>query len=122
MLPEDLPRVEKSYELTVEEQDLVMSLRRLEMTYGKGNIQSIIFKGDDQRAETVRQIILSIEQCAAAEFDGDLHYLIIKVPDEEPRKGVLYREALEQVDLIFYQDDEQREEMFFDEDVEDEEE
>lgn len=70
-------------DLTLEEQDMIMMLRRLEATHGEENVQTMVFLGDEKDAEMVRNFALNTSKLSRDDsYEGEIVYIIQKVPTE----------------------------------------
>lgn len=77
-------------DLTLEEKDLIAMIRRLEGRYGKDDTQLVVFRGDEERAHQVSNVVLAMKECDEAEYEGEIMYLIVKVAEDPVlRQGIL---------------------------------
>jgi hypothetical protein len=93
-------------ELTLDELSLISMLRRLESQFGEDKTQLVVFLGDKTKAEQVKEIILSMEEVEREDsYDGDMHYILIKVAKDAEQRSVLRQNAHEMIDELFQEYD-----------------
>lgn len=87
-------------DLTLAEQDLISSIRRLESKYGN-LVQVVVFLGDAQRCSTVRDLIALTDSVSQMPFEGTVYPMVIKVPADEDMRDEQWMAVHDQVDVFF---------------------
>jgi hypothetical protein len=88
-------------ELTVAEKDHLAMLRRMESRFGKDSVQTLIFIGDRDRAELMREIYLTLESAVIMPVPGEVRFVVYKVPLNLERRVETYCELIAKIDRHF---------------------
>lgn len=88
-------------ELTVEEKDHISMLRRMEGRFGKESVQTLLFVGDSERAELMREIYLTLESVSILPVPGEVRFMVYKVPLNLERRVDMYCDVIARIDRHF---------------------
>lgn len=91
----------KYSELTIDEQDLIAMIRRMEGRVGEDQTQLVVFEGPPSLANLVQQFILSLKQCEQTDYEGSPGYITLYIPEEEELREQYREYAFRMVNALF---------------------
>ena len=88
-------------DLSLQEKDLIATIRRLEANFGEDQVQTMVFLGDAEDAENIRSFAITYDQVSRLPYEGVMASLSVKIPEDLLERDAVMNNAFELIRRAF---------------------